>query len=819
MASQVQPSNTKEAEFLSRVMGSMRQFAQYQDDTLKAKARALIPSDEIHEKARAAYKKERDESHKKQKTLEEHIIKQLLTWYKNTFFKWTNNPPCAICKSGDTKIVGGVAPTPFEQQGLAGMVELYQCSSCGGSTRFPRYNHAGRLLETRNGRCGEWAQCFTLMCVAMGYEARFVNDWTDHVWTEVYLNGRWQHADSCEDALDAPMMYEGGWGKKLSFVVATSNEEIVDVTRRYTKVFYSNEFQQRRAQVGVTEAFVSSTLNSLDQQMKIFLPPYRVQFLSKRKTKEQEEFENGNSNQDLKQEEQQGRISGSTEWKESRGETGGSIPKKEEPLKPVSDFIKSFKKTKPTFSLDDPNAHSKIICVGDASLQVTPKDASKGERDYFNLTKNTSSQKGAIWLKDTISTNHSFTSMCEFIITQDGADGLALVVQNQSLSAIGGDGCNMGHVGIQNSVAVEINTFQNKQIRVLSSSKPIITKSIKNVSDGKLHSLWVMYDSENECINVGLDDVMVLENVKLNLVQACAGNDAWIGHTAATGGYHQKHDVMNWSLSTTTSQFDFHFYKTANVEGINKKLNEFESKETQITFSLEEKRELKELQNDAKLIIKESHYQLLDKFLKNYSAARIFPILDLIRLLLIRHSQTMIPHYAKNNFIVDILCVYKFSELKIYANQMLVYRLLCNMFANSSCHSHLVDQFDLILQKLFIDKTSCFVVDCNDKPQAKSACACVLYNYAVLMVQRDQVDKVLDIVTQCVKLLDGELEGTKDDETITKCLETLKVCMSGENNQVAAIVKSLKDKLSLAVASGGIKWNQEASSLLDQLKD
>lgn len=40
----------------------------------------------------------------------------------------------------------------------------------------------------------------------MGYEARFVNDWTDHVWTEVYLDGRWQHADSCECTLDAPMV-------------------------------------------------------------------------------------------------------------------------------------------------------------------------------------------------------------------------------------------------------------------------------------------------------------------------------------------------------------------------------------------------------------------------------------------------------------------------------------------------------------------------------------------------------------------------------------------------------------------------------------
>jgi hypothetical protein len=121
----------------------------------------------------------------------------------------------------------------------------------------------------------------------MGYPTRMVIDWTDHVWVEVRLlhlhgqrsqlkNGSWlvsgrcirtTKRDGCTPTpaslhttsklqlslssmpvtstrtfvahgvlvVGRPLLYEAGWGKKLSYVVAISKDEAIDVIHRYTR--------------------------------------------------------------------------------------------------------------------------------------------------------------------------------------------------------------------------------------------------------------------------------------------------------------------------------------------------------------------------------------------------------------------------------------------------------------------------------------------------------------------------------------------------------------------------------------------------------
>lgn len=192
-------------------------------------------------------------------------------------------------------------------------------SACNTVSEFPRFNDIAKLLVTRTGRCGEFANCFTFLCRCLGYDARYVYATCDHVWTEVYNHSkrRWIHIDPSENVFDSPLMYEHGWKRKLEYVMAFSNDDVQDVTWRY-----SNKHQELLSRRTLcTEKELINALLQLRQKRQSQVSSARKKFLTLRTFSElgelliiREPTEN----------ELKGRSSGSLAWRLERGEANVS---------------------------------------------------------------------------------------------------------------------------------------------------------------------------------------------------------------------------------------------------------------------------------------------------------------------------------------------------------------------------------------------------------------------------------------------------------------------------------------------------------------
>ncbi|KAJ1701023.1 hypothetical protein LUZ63_000802 [Rhynchospora breviuscula] len=304
-------------QFMIRVEPYVKQVLMYESPVRQEAARKTVPVDELEEKALVSLAKEGNFNPSKDER-DHSFLLQLLFWFKQSF-RWVNAPPCDKC-GHETSNIGMGAPLPSEIEYGGSRVEIYRCNRCSSITRFPRYNDPLKLVETRRGRCGEWANCFTLYCRAFGYDARMILDLTDHVWTECYsqVHGRWMHLDPCEGTYDNPLLYEKGWGKKLNYVIGISKDGVHDVTRRYTRKWH--EVLSRR--IIATESAASSVLSSITRQRRSNYSAEALSILTDRDQRELEELEKASYLKPDTELSLPGRQSGSVEWRKSRSELG-----------------------------------------------------------------------------------------------------------------------------------------------------------------------------------------------------------------------------------------------------------------------------------------------------------------------------------------------------------------------------------------------------------------------------------------------------------------------------------------------------------------
>lgn len=327
----IKPQNSIEKHHVHQILGILNRLPLYRNTLFQQEVYRVVPWETLSLNASRRVLKAKqllqDDQNADDAELnpKDVFLFELLKWFKQEFFNWFQHPKCS-CNNTSMRYGGTVSPNGEESKWLANYVELYLCDACRRAQRFARYNHPLQLLRTRVGRCGEWANCFAGICVALNYDIRIVLESGDHVWVEVRSEQqqRWLHCDPCEQALDTPYMYEQGWNKSITYCFAVGFNEIQDVTWAYTMKIDA-VLARRRDQC--REQWLISMITFINKCLQSSLQSSTKNEILKRSVQELASYlrlPGQLCGRALKSGEVQGRSSGSLQWRLTRGELGNT---------------------------------------------------------------------------------------------------------------------------------------------------------------------------------------------------------------------------------------------------------------------------------------------------------------------------------------------------------------------------------------------------------------------------------------------------------------------------------------------------------------
>ncbi|KAI7863946.1 concanavalin A-like lectin/glucanase domain-containing protein, partial [Spinellus fusiger] len=340
------------------------------------------------------------------------------------------------------------------------------------------------------------------------------------------------------------------WSKKLSYCIAFSAEEVVDVTKRYTRGWPA-VLERRNL---VDEPILIKYISNLSQKKQTLLDKERRTYLSNRRKKEEEELDQAMRRTFIREDELIGRESGSLEWRINRKEYG--------------DSMKELQGTAQTINNSLPNRSSQLGSI-------------------FRLTEDKPAQCGGVFMKQPFDLNSSHVSGLQvefsFRITNQlggpafsGADGFAFVIQTQKEILLGQGGCELGFGGLQSSLAIEFDTYKSSDrcddpsdnhISIQARLPPHFNSSHHDYSLG--HTSQIPSMKSGEWIDAKVTILTKEQHIQVCLREKTPSNNAMeddyvpvllekvlvkdylhycsdviIGFTASTGGLAQNHDII-----------------------------------------------------------------------------------------------------------------------------------------------------------------------------------------------------------------------------------------------------------------------------------
>jgi hypothetical protein len=234
--------------------------------------------------------------------------------------------------------------------------------------------------------------------------------------------------------------------------------------------------------------------------------------------------------------------------------------------------------------------------TSDAKIFKTGYTYRDGNR--LRLTSTNQNLRGAFWRAEKLSVGKSFSTEFKFNFSSGsnnsctdnstpGADGIAFVIQNSTINALGLNGGGIGYESIENAIAIEFDTFNNDSTQIENYFDPngnhiALVKSInygkispKHEKDNTIklvssipqilldkdYFCKIDYNSDAMRIEVYLDDkgtfaspILVADNFDISKILKLDDDTyGYLGFTSATGCATEYHDILSWSFCGTSA--------------------------------------------------------------------------------------------------------------------------------------------------------------------------------------------------------------------------------------------------------------------------
>ena len=235
---------------------------------------------------------------------------------------------------------------------------------------------------------------------------------------------------------------------------------------------------------------------------------------------------------------------------------------------------------------DFSNAAMNNLLYLQSDARFVQEKRDKATINKLKLTSSAKQLKGSAFFtqKVSVSSDKSFSTFFTFrMIPGTRADGIVFVL-NDNTKNIGGTGSAIGYGGIQNSIGIEFDTFENHGydstngidglddpndnhlgINVDGDPRSKVTLDLDNIeidlADKEEKYAWIDYDGSKSNLEVRISnsktrpDKAALE-YKINISQYLNSNDVYAGFTAATGDCYEEHDIDSWYFDSKYNPID-----------------------------------------------------------------------------------------------------------------------------------------------------------------------------------------------------------------------------------------------------------------------